>query len=220
MSEPGKFAPEKKHKVSLADASDLFPTITLYGKLIEDVKMAASANGIDHPFTPGQGHLYAGSVCGYSYAGVCNPVNPAVQVMLPHPDGEADGCGWDPKLGFVEWRNIPKDWVTLHIQTKTGELLDHLTAPAPPPPGSRQIIQAWADLPNKSYVPQDNDQLQALWSQGHPGGGDVGWQNAKAALAATLSRSPYASAQQQRDITSDWIVKYPTVGEVNGYLGW
>ena len=216
MADPKKFVPTAKHKVSLADASDPYPTITLYGKLIDKVSLTPSPDGITHPFDLKE-DLLAASVCGYSHAGTSYPVKPPAQVMLPHPDGEATGCGWDKQQGFVEWRNIPKNWQTLHIQTQAKPLFSALrlsTAPGAAPNNSRDIILGWANLPSG---PIGTRILGDLWLGSKDPSAGV-W----AVGAQTLARDlrPYALPGQ--DITTAFISAYQkkTVNDLVGDLGW
>lgn len=149
MGDLNKFVLTAKHKVSLADASDPFPTITVYGKVIEKVSLTPSTGGITHP-RGGTDDLHAGLVYGYSFAGSCTKLATPQQVLLPHPDGEADSCGWEPNE-FVVWKNIPKDWETLHIQTQAKPLAEAVALTVPPPAqtplyDSIDVVSEWCGI--------------------------------------------------------------------------
>jgi hypothetical protein len=215
MADTKKFVVTDKHKVSLAEAPDPFPTVTVYGKVIDKVSVSPSEDGISHPFNAKE-DLHAAAVCGYSHAGVCTRVNPPVQVMLPHPDGEASGCGFDPAQGFVEWRNIPKDWETIHITTQVKPLFHALTAFAPRAAGassSPEIVQQWANL---ASLPGRNGDLKTLWAQS----GDALASNFNAGaqkLAGMLS--PLARPGQTIDQAFILGLSPSTVGQLATQLG-
>jgi len=215
MADSKKFVPTAKHKVSLAGASNPFPTITLYGKLIDKVSLTPSADGITHPFDLKE-DLHAAAVFGYSHAGTCYPVKPPAQVMLPHPDGEASGCGWDPAQGFVEWRNLPKDWETLHIKTQVKPLMRAVAAFAPADSGSAsspEIVQQWANL---SSLPDINADLKSLWAQsGDPLASN--WDAGARKLAGMLS--PFARPGQTIDQAFIEGLSPNTVGQLATQLG-
>jgi hypothetical protein len=100
-------------------------TLTAYGKLIRGGESTPSALGISHP----QGivaPLNRSLVYGVQIAGRCIRLPDPEEVALPTPDGPADGCGWDPSQ-FVVWKNLPRDWVTLHFQSQSQPLMSALS---------------------------------------------------------------------------------------------
>jgi len=96
---------------------------------------------------------------------------------MPAPNGPADGCGWDPKK-FVVWKNLPKDWDTVHVNSETKPLAAALQprAMAIQPLDAAATPQLEDVLKNnwlKSTQPPHiagNDQLGGLWTKFGPGG--------------------------------------------------
>jgi hypothetical protein len=167
-----------RHYVTLSDATGVTSTISIYGKLIRDVPLDPSVSGVSHPKTPGGG-MVVGQVFGFVDRGQCQKVAPPVIVSLPEPDGPADGCGWDPGE-YVVWKNLPRNWVTLHLHVEPRTLSDVLSKPlafgiraraVPTIPGVQdrvvEIVKSWAKMQTN---PQGTDPLQALWAASHPSG--------------------------------------------------
>jgi hypothetical protein len=115
----------RKHFVGFDAITKIQSTLTAYGKLIEGGESTPSALGISHPHgivAP----LNKSLVCGVQVAGRCIRLPQPQEVALPTPDGPADGCGWDPSE-FVVWKNLPRDWVTLHFQSRQRPLSSALS---------------------------------------------------------------------------------------------
>jgi hypothetical protein len=168
----------ERHYVTLSDATGATSAISVYGKLIRDIPLDPSASGISHPKTPGQ-RMVVGQVFGFADRGQCQRVTPPVIVSLPEPDGPADGCGWDPGE-YVVWKNLPRNWVTLHLHVEPRPLSDVLSKPLaigmraaaePTMAGVRdrvvQIVKSWAKMQTN---PVGTDVLQVLWAASHPSG--------------------------------------------------
>jgi|SRR5580704_53657 hypothetical protein len=166
-----------KHYLDFAEASSVQTTISVYGKLIKNSEAPLTKVGIAHP----QGlsdPLQASLAYGVSIGGHCISLPSPEQVMLPAPDGPADACGWNPDE-YVVWKNLPKEWVTLHLHVERRTLSDALlgnvnrvsmaSAEALASVGDRvvAIVRSWAGM---SSDPRGSDQLQMLWAISHPGG--------------------------------------------------
>lgn len=170
-----------KHYIDFAQASAAQTTLTAYGKLIRNGEAPASTVGTTHPQALDE-PLQASLVYGVAMGGRCITLPSPQQVMLPAPDGPADGCGWD-STEYVVWRNLPKDWITSHMAAQRRTLSDALFGGVkritPPPSeafalalpsvGERvmAIVMTWASMTND---PEGDDQLQVLWAASHPGG--------------------------------------------------
>lgn len=154
------------HKISLADAANPFTTVTLYGKLIDVSAVPSSTSGLAHP-NGSTNDLHASLVFGYLDAGRCVRLPAPQHVLLPPPDGPADGCGWDPNE-FVVWKNIPKNWQTLHVQTQAKPLMHALAAGIAAPGGTDpiQIFQMW--LGPSASLDDNSATLQSLWDAASP----------------------------------------------------
>jgi hypothetical protein len=170
----GKTGITDKHYLDLAQAWSAQTTLTAYGKLIKNSETLPSAAGISHPYGLTE-PLQASVVYGVAMGGRCIALPSPAQVMLPAPDGPADGCGWDP-AEYVVWKNLPKNWVTTHFEVRTRTLSGALLAGDPSRfavivTGVRDrvlsVLKSWAKLPRD---PDDNDELQTLWAFSKPGG--------------------------------------------------
>ena len=118
MPSPKKFKPTENHRTSFAKIADDHLTLSLYGKVIDDISVNPIGVGLRHP--EGDGALRVGHVYGYSQSGECFRFTPPRIYMLPDPDGPADGCGWDP-TEFVVWK-VPPDWLTVHFEIRSGTI--------------------------------------------------------------------------------------------------
>jgi hypothetical protein len=167
----------ERHSVTLSEAVGSASTITVYGRLIKEAVLDPVSSGILHPNTPG-GEMVLGQVVGFVDQGSCQKVVPPVILTLPEPDGPADGCDWDPNQ-FVAWKNLPRNWITLHLHVESRVLAAVLSAPsAAKSPGMSfpsvlgvqdtvfQIVKTWAGLPGN---PRGTDILQVLWAAKNPG---------------------------------------------------
>jgi hypothetical protein len=114
-----------KHYVAFDANTANRSTLTAYGKLIKGGESTSSALGISHPQGI-IGPLNKSLVYGVQLAGRCIRLPDPQEVALPTPDGPADGCGWDPSE-FVVWKNLPRDWVTLHFQSRPRPLMSALS---------------------------------------------------------------------------------------------
>jgi hypothetical protein len=166
-----------RHYVSLGQISTAQNTLTAYGKLVKDSEVPASTAGISHPHGLDE-PLQAGLVFGVAIGGRCITLPSPEQVMLPAPDGPADGCGWDPTK-YVVWKNLPKDWTTTHLQSQPKPLISALTAAtgklapramaAAAPFGIHDrtvaVVQEWAHMPS---APADPELLKVLWAKVDP----------------------------------------------------
>jgi len=116
LPSPKKFKPTESHRTSLARIADDHLTVSLYGKVIDDISVNAGGVGLRHPEDGGA--LRAGHIYGYAQNGQCYRFTPPRIYMLPDPNGPADGCGWDPDQ-FVVWK-VSLDWLTVHFEVKSG----------------------------------------------------------------------------------------------------
>jgi hypothetical protein len=108
------FSPKKSHFMTFNQALTS-PTISLYGKLIEDGEAKSTDLGLSHPSDPSK-TLHRSLVFGYAIGTKCQSLAQPQQVFLPAPDGPADGCEWDADQ-YVVWKNVRPDWTTLHVTT-------------------------------------------------------------------------------------------------------
>lgn len=168
----------ERHSVTLSEAVGSTSTITVYGRLIKEAVLDPAASGILHPKTPG-GSMVLGQVVGFTDQGHCQSVTPPVMLTLPEPDGPADGCGWDPNL-YVAWKNLPRNWITLHLHVEPRVLASILSVPSvrklrsaalPPVLGVQdtvvQIVKVWAGMQTN---PHGVDILEVLWAASQPAG--------------------------------------------------
>ena len=200
-----------KHYVTADTKTNIQSTLTAYGKLIKGGESTASALGISHP----QGFdapLNKSLVYGVQLAGRCIRLPSPEEVALPEPDGRADGCGWDPSE-FVVWKNLPRNWITIHFQSQPKPLLSALSpgsakltersmaAPATTDIGAqvKSIVESWA---NMSSEPAGSAILQVLWTNG---GGSGPFALAAQDLAQRLN-SQLGSNILGSDITSTMTV--------------
>jgi hypothetical protein len=163
-----------RHYVDLAQASTAQTTLTAYGKIIRNSQTPPATAGISHPHGLDE-PLQASLVFGVAIGGRCESLPSPVQVWLPTPNGPADGCGWDA-AEYVVWKNLPRDWVTMHFQARTRTLASALFAEPVKPStlaaiGVRDrvlgIVRSWAKM---SSDPNGSDQLQVLWAASNPAG--------------------------------------------------
>jgi hypothetical protein len=160
----------KKHYLPFDAHIAAQSTLTAYGKLIEGGESTPSALGVSHP----QGlnaALHKSLVFGVQVSGQCITLPNPQEVALPEPDGPADGCGWDPSE-FVVWKNLPRNWTTIHFQSQPKPLLDALSSGganlvqrlAVTGQGVDEqviaIIREWKKLPQDPVL---SDTLGALW---------------------------------------------------------
>lgn len=165
-----------RHYVDLAQASSAQTTLTAYGRLIKNSEASPSSLGLSHPRGLSE-PLQASLVVGVAIGGRCIPLDTPQQVMLPAPDGPADGCSWDPSE-YVVWKNLPRDWITVHFQpvarsvsdvllfgSSTTSLGRILATPGPAVTGVRDrvvaTVRGWAQMPSN---PRGTDQLMVLWA--------------------------------------------------------
>lgn len=163
-----QFSPKKSHYMTFNHAVAA-PTVSLYGRLIEDGAAKPSDLGIFHPSDP-DGSLHRSVVFGYATGDQCKTLATPQQVWLPFPDGPADACGWDPAQ-YVVWKHVQPNWNTIHVVSQrkplslalaAGEKLQTLDAYAAPSPDQViSLVQSWAALP---APPKYGDVLAALWS--------------------------------------------------------
>lgn len=163
-----------KHYLTFAEAITNHTGLTAYGKVIADTEIDAGAAGLVHP-RAGGGSLQKAVVYGIALDGKCIHLPQPREVLLPEPDGPADGCGWDSSE-FVEWRNLPRTWPTLSFETRSSNLLSAIlanaslqaaapsaAAPALVTTAERVvgIVKKWVQM---AADPVPLDQLQALWA--------------------------------------------------------
>ena len=169
-SASGAFEPTSDHQITLGEAHQLVSTISAYGKVVTGMSMNPASAGTVHP----QGEtsdLHLALVYGISDGGRCISLPVPVKVYLPVPDGQADGCGWD-STKFVVWRNLPRDWNTIHVQTVTKPLAialgtrDLAAAPKPQPFLSDVLCLNWVGLPATTEI-DDSQTIQTFWEHTH-----------------------------------------------------
>lgn len=166
---PISFVPSERHHITIGRAT-VPATMSVYGKLIKNITMAPSEAGTSHPF----GHeedLQLALVYGYQSENRCISLSPPRQIYLPSPTGPADGCGWDPKE-FVVWKNLPKHWTTLHVQSRSTTLSVALALTYIADQDSRYLADVmcldWMKLTASQFIdPSWN--LQTVWVKLHQG---------------------------------------------------
>jgi len=160
----------KKHYVPFDAHIAAQSTLTAYGKLIEGGESTPSALGVSHPLGLSEA-LHKSLVFGVQIDGQCIKLPNPEEVALPRPDGPADGCGWDPSE-FVVWKHLPRNWTTLHFQSRPKPLVNALLSGAAngvqrlAVAGSGVDDQVIAVIRNWRNLPKDpalSDTLGALW---------------------------------------------------------
>jgi hypothetical protein len=114
----------EKHYTSISEVVGRQSLISVFGKLLKNAEVESGASGIAHPSGADE-NLQLAQVVGYMDQGQCVRLTEPQLIALPAPDGPADGCGWDPQQ-YVVWKNLPKNWVTLHLKASTKSLQDSL----------------------------------------------------------------------------------------------
>jgi hypothetical protein len=166
----GAFQPTSDHQITLRDAQQLVSTISAYGKIVAGISMDPASAGTVHPLG-GTGDLHLALVYGISDGGQCITLRVPEKVYLPAPDGPADGCGWDPTK-FVVWKNLPRDWGTVHVQTVSKPLAmalgarDLATTPTAQPFLSDVLCLNWVGLPATIAI-DDSQTIQTFWEHNH-----------------------------------------------------
>ena len=170
------FVPSAEHQISLGEAHRLASTITVYGKLIAGVTVTPSDAGTVHPRGEDDS-LQLALVFGISDNGQCITLPQPQKVYLPAPDGPADGCGWDPSQ-YLVWKNLPRDWNTLHVQTQAKPLAMALkpmmsVALASQPSLEDVLNNQWLKTSTPVNI-NPGDTLGGLWAQFGAGDFDSG----------------------------------------------
>jgi hypothetical protein len=219
MTTKKRFTPKQSHYITL-DEAVAQPTLSLYGKLVKDGESQPSAIGISHPSDPA-GALHRSLVFGFANGIQCQSLSKPQQVWLPTPDGPADGCGWDP-AEYVVWKNLPPDWMTLHIVAERKPLSHVLAAGRSPRIAALKtstaletfavsgvsdmqiiaVVKEWAGLQGN---PDRSQPLGVLWA--NSGGSDwsVGAQYLSQLLQQRLNVSVSSSAITQ-SMTIDGLI--------------
>lgn len=110
----------QKHHTSISEVVASQNVVSVFGKPLKNAEIEPRATGITHPRGSSEG-LQLAHVVGYLEQGRCVRLTAPQLVALPSPDGPADGCGWDPEE-YVVWRNLPKNWPTIHLRSTTNGL--------------------------------------------------------------------------------------------------
>jgi len=157
MAKSKKLSIADDHYIDLAEAAGVKPTIDVYGKVVRNATIDSTTTGLVHPSGEDE-NLHLAQVVGLSERGRNITLAHPQLVALPAPDGPAEGSDWDPKK-YVVWKNLPKNWTTLHLQATTRGLHSALTsfgaaAPAKPClqlPAAVQLVRSCSkadpDLP-------------------------------------------------------------------------
>jgi len=179
---PGKFSPSVAHQLTIGQATQAVlgqsasTTITVYGKLVKDIAFSPSEVGTVHPRGKNE-DLRLAVIYGIQDQGQCFTLPQPEKVYLPSPDGPADGCGWNPAQ-FVVWKNLPKDWETVHVQSQTKTLAAALRPramalqlqDAGPSPYLEDVLKDdWLKSSQPAHI-KPADQLSALWVKYGTGG--------------------------------------------------
>jgi hypothetical protein len=160
--------------------------MSAYGKIITGVALTPAEAGTIHPQGSSE-DLQLALIYGIQDQGKCIRLPQPQMVYMPSPDGLADGCGWDPSE-FVVWKNLAKDWNTVHVQTQSKSLFMALKpADDVPSPLLQDVLKNdWLKLTNPPNIGSD-DQLGFLWE--HYGTGGEYDSNCQMVLAAILLKA-------------------------------
>lgn len=163
-SQTKKFTLANGHKASFQAMPLSEAGVDLFGKVIDPAPISGLPEG--HQLT---------QVYGFREYGRCARLPVPQHLSLPKPDGPADGCGWDPSK-FVVWKNLPKSFVTIHVQTKMAPLHEALlAAPATmaleSEPTVDDVLHQWLSQSVPGQPIPDVDQLQVAWATFGSGGG-------------------------------------------------
>jgi hypothetical protein len=158
-----KFTLAQGHKTSFQAAPLSELTIDMFGKVIDP----SPSSGLP------EGHQLA-EVYGVREQGRCARFPVPQHLSLPAPDGPADGCGWDPSQ-FVVWKNLPKNLMTTHVQTKTVPLYEALLAASTTmalasEPTVDDVLHQWLSQSIPGQPIPNADQLQVAWASFGSGG--------------------------------------------------
>jgi hypothetical protein len=126
MAKKAKVGITDKHLMTLSEVAGGSSTLDVYGKIVQDVGLQPRTSGILHPAGTDD-EMTLAQIVGYFDQGGCVRLSAPQVIAMPEPDGPADGCGWDPKK-YVVWKNLPRNWTTLHFQFRTTGLYDALTS--------------------------------------------------------------------------------------------
>jgi hypothetical protein len=163
---PAAFVPTRQHHLSLGQATQLGPTITAYGKLIAGFKLSPFEARTSHPQGKDE-KLQLALVYGIQNGRQCNALPQPQKVYLPSPDGPAEGCDLDPKE-FVIWKNLPCNWITLHVQSRAKPIamvLQSAAVTAPTLPYLEDVLNSdWLKTTRRVDI-NPGDQLGYLWAQ-------------------------------------------------------
>ena len=163
----------KKHYVPFDAHIAAESTLTAYGKLIEGGESTPTALGISHPMGLNSA-LHKSLVFGVQIDGQCIKLPNPEEVALPDPDGPADGCGWDPSE-FAVWKNLPRNWTTLHFQSQPKPLVNALSLgiggiSQAAEPTVDDVLHQWLSQSVPGQPIPNVDQLQVAWKDLGSGG--------------------------------------------------
>jgi hypothetical protein len=120
-------ADKKPPSTTLRDITDNHLSITVFGRPVKGMKMAATDIGIGHPedaTTP----LQLAEVVGYRHKLRTVQLKKSTLVFLPDPVGSATEHGWhDP--GYLAWK-VPAKWPTLRLHPDAGPIAESLLSTA------------------------------------------------------------------------------------------
>jgi hypothetical protein len=136
----------EKHFIAFSNVAGARATISVYGKIVKDAEIQPGASGILHPSGEAT-NLHLSHVVGYSDQGGCVTLAEPQLIALPAPNGPADGCGWDP-AEYVVWKNLPKNWPTLHLRSTVRSLHSALLSASPARPGAAAPSKPCLQLPD------------------------------------------------------------------------
>ena len=117
---------QSTHFTTLSKALSISSTVDVFGKLVEDATVESEAVGVVHP-TEASGALHLAQVFGFKDFNGCHSLQRPLLCMMPTPNGPADSCDWDADE-LVVWKNLSKNWQTIHVQTSHSSLHGTLMA--------------------------------------------------------------------------------------------
>jgi hypothetical protein len=151
MAKKGSGSITERHFITLSDVSGSVSTINAYGRIIKNADVQPGRSGILHPSGVDE-PLQLAQVVGYSEQGRCIRLDEPQVIAMPAPDGVADGCGWDPTQ-YVVWKNLSKNWVTVHMQVRSTTLHGVLKANAESGAGQQQLRADQIDTILRDCIP-------------------------------------------------------------------
>jgi hypothetical protein len=137
MAKKEKTGLTQRHLMTLSEVSGKLSMLDVYGKVVKDAAVQPQTSGILHPAGTKE-EMKLAQIVGYLDQGRCVRLSEPQVIAMPKPDGPAGSCGWDP-AEYVVWKNLPRNWTTLHFQLRTAGLHEALSSGAHAAMDERQL---------------------------------------------------------------------------------